>query len=63
MNNQTRNIDIRRKAAGVGVYLWEIADAIGMADSSLSRKLRKELSDDEKAKICCIIDQIAEGKR
>ena len=37
------NQDIRRTAAGAGVKLWQIADALGIADCSFSRKLRKEL--------------------
>lgn len=55
MNNQ----DIRRTAAGAGVKLWQIADALGIADCSFSRKLRKELPQDEKEKIFSIIRQIA----
>lgn len=54
-----KNQDIRRTAAGSGVKLWEIAAALGIADSSLSRKLRKELPNDEKEKIFSIIDQLA----
>lgn len=44
------NIDVRRAAAGNGVRLWQVADALGIADAQLSRKLRKELPDDEKEK-------------
>ena len=51
MNNQ----DIRRTAAGAGVKLWQIADALGIADCSLSRKLRKELPQEEKDRIFGII--------
>lgn len=53
------NQDIRRTAAGAGVKLWQIADALGMADCSFSRKLRKELSQDEKEKIFSIIRRLA----
>ena len=49
------NQDIRRAAAGAGVRLWQIAEALGIADCSLSRKLRKELSQEEKEKIFAII--------
>lgn len=54
-----KNQDIRRTAAGAGVKLWQIAEALGIADCSLSRKLRKELPDDEKEKIFSIIDRLA----
>lgn len=49
------NIDVRRTAAGNGVMLWQIADALGISDCGLSRKLRKELSAEEKAAIFEII--------
>ena len=53
------NQDIRRTAAGAGVKLWQIADALGMSDCSFSRKLRKELSQDEKEEIFSIIWRLA----
>ena len=56
---QMSNQDIRRTAAGAGVKLWQIADALGMADCSFSRKLRKELPQDEKEKIFSIIQRLA----
>lgn len=55
MNNQ----DIRRTAAGAGVKLWQIADALGIADCSLSRKLRKELPREEKERIFEIIKNLS----
>ena len=56
------NTDINVAAAGAGVKLWEIADAIGLSDSNFSRKLRHELPDDEKRHILAIIDQIKERR-
>lgn len=53
------NQDIRRTAAGSGVKLWQIADALGIADCSLSRKLRKELPAAEKEQIFAIIEELA----
>lgn len=53
------NQDIRRAAAGAGVKLWQIADALGIADCSLSRKLRKELPEKEKARILSIIERLS----
>ena len=54
-----RNQDIRRTAAGAGVKLWKIADALGITDSSFSRKLRKELPQEEKEKIFSIIQKLS----
>ena len=55
------NSDIKLIAAGKGVKLWQVADKLGIADGSLSRKLRNELSQEEKEHILQIITQIAEG--
>ena len=57
------NQDIRRTAAGAGVKLWQIAEVLGIADCSLSRKLRKELPQAEKEKIFSIIQQLAKEVR
>ncbi len=59
----TVNNEIKSKAKEKGVYLWEIADKIGLWDSSFSRKLRKELSTAEKQTIFKIIDDIAAEKK
>lgn len=56
MNNQ----DVRRAAAGSGVKLWQVAEALGIADCSLSRKLRRELPAEEKEKIFGIIRELAQ---
>lgn len=54
------NVDVRRTAAGNGVRLWQIADALGISDCSLSRKLRKELSVEEKTTIFAIIRNLSQ---
>lgn len=55
MNKQ----DIRRAAGSRCVKLWQIADALGIADSAFSRKLRKELPQEEKEKIFAVIESLA----
>ena len=55
-----KNLDVRRAAAGSGVRLWQIADALGIADCNLSRKLRKELPDEEKKAIFAIIQDLSQ---
>ena len=54
-----KNQDIRLEAAGAGVKLWEIAEALGITDSWFSRKLRQELPEEQKAEIRTIIRRIA----
>ena len=61
-NLTTKNTDIKKKAKEKGVYLWEIADKLGLIDTNFSRKLRKELPTDEKQVIFKIIDEIATEK-
>lgn len=53
------NLDIREAAVSSRVKLWQVADVLGIADSNLSRKLRKELPQDEKERIFSIIKQLA----
>lgn len=53
------NMEIREKARVRGVRLWQIADALGMQESQFSKKLRKELVEDEQSKILDIIDDLA----
>ena len=57
------NLDIRSAAVGAGIKLWEVAAAIGIADSTFSRKLRKELPEEEKKRIFAIIDQLSESRK
>lgn len=54
-----KNIEIRNRAKENAVFLWEIADSLGVADANFSRKLRHELPQGEKEKIISIIEQIA----
>lgn len=54
------NQDIRQAATGAGVKLWQIADVLGITDSTLSRKLRKELPQEEKNRIFSIIKELSQ---
>ena len=59
MNNQ----EIRKAAKEKGVKLWEVAEALKMQESGLSRKLRHELPESEKTKILAIIDSISASRK
>lgn len=59
----TLNKDIKVKARKSGVLIWEIADRLGIADTTMSRKLRRELPDSEKQEIFKIIDELAAEKQ
>lgn len=57
------NADIREYAKKKSVHLWLIGEKLGFVhDSAFSRKLRHELSREEKARIKGIIDDLASGK-
>lgn len=57
-----KNTELRGYAEKRGVKLWELAEAIGITDSTMSRKLRKELPDDDRKKYLSLIDFVAERK-
>lgn len=50
------NRDIRETVEARGFRLWQLADALGMQDSNLSKKLRRELSPQEKDRYFKVID-------
>lgn len=51
-------VEARKLAKESGVFLWQIAEKLGINDGNFSRKLRKPLSDADTAKILGIIDQL-----
>ena len=58
-----QNNDIKEAAKQAGVRLWQVAEAYGMNDGNFSRKLRRELPQEEKEKILEIIDRLAREKQ
>lgn len=52
------NKEIRQYAAKNKVRLWQIAERLGINDGNFSRKLRKELPQEEQEKIRAIIDDL-----
>ena len=57
------NDDISIACIKSRVHKYEIAQKLGITDTSLSRKLRVELSKDEKEKILNIIENIRKEKK
>ena len=57
------NQDIRLYAKNSGVRLWQVAEALGIWEATLSRKLRHELPLEEKTKILGIIDTLAQERQ
>ena len=59
MANQT----VRDAAREHAVFLWQVADRLGIHDSQLSRMLRRELPDEECKRLLTIIDEIANERK
>ena len=57
------NKEIRVAAKNAGIRLWEVAEAYGINDNNFSRKLRKELPQEEMNKILAIIDKLAKERQ
>lgn len=57
------NDTIREYCRVNGVCLWQVADALGMRDSNLSKLLRYPLSPKKENEICAIIDKIAAERK
>ena len=58
------NKDIRDAVEENGFRLWELAEALGLSsDAALSRKLRRELPNDQKEHIFRVIDRMVERRQ
>lgn len=53
------NSEIRIRAKRHGVFLWQIADGLGISEAHFCRKLRHELPADEQARILDIIADLS----
>ena len=55
------NLDIRAAIKKARIFNYEVAAHLGISETSFSRMLRKELSDEEKKQIFAAIEQLAKG--
>ncbi|MBR6313404.1 MAG: hypothetical protein IKR49_02045 [Clostridia bacterium] len=53
------NLTIRKFAKEKNVPLWAVADALGISEPTMTRKLRHELEPEETEKILAVIGDIA----
>lgn len=54
------NDAIRNAAKANGIRLWQIAEKLGVNDGNFSRKLRRELPEEEQQRILGIIKELSE---
>lgn len=57
------NIEIRQAIKKHRLYNYEVAEALGISEFTLSRKLRNELGQEEKEKILDIIEILVKGAK
>ena len=58
-----KNVDIRNKLKKSHIFQYELAEAMGMSEMTLLKKLRKEFSLEEKQKIYNIIGELMKGEK
>ncbi len=59
---ETKNNDIRQEIANAELYLWQVAEVIGVNDSNFSRMLRRELPEEKKNRIRKAIKELKRGE-
>ena len=57
------NSDVRTAAKSAGVFLYEVAVAMGISEPTMTRKLRCELSNEQKKPIFDTIEHIRAEKQ
>ena len=55
------NKDIRNEIKKTGIYHWQVANALGVAENTFCRMLRKELPDEKKKEILRAIRTVKAG--
>ncbi len=50
--------EVKQLAKESGIFLWQIAEKLGINDGNFSRKLRKPLSDADTAKVLDAVEQL-----
>lgn len=50
--------EIKQLAKNAGVYMWQIAEKLGITDSTFSRKLRRPLSETDTKKVLAALQQL-----
>ena len=50
--------ELRNRIVQSGVKIWQVAEAFGVADSTFSKKLRYDFSDDDTKRVLAIIKQL-----
>ena len=58
------NIEVRAAIKKARLFSYEVAAALGITESSFSRKMsRKEMDSEEKRQILAVIERLSKGER
>ena len=57
------NLEIRQAMSVSGVFSYEVAEAMSISESTMTRKMRQELTEEEKLKILEIIERLSREKQ
>lgn len=57
-----KNLDIRNEITNSGLNYWQVAEGIGVSDSTFSRLLRHELPDEKKEEIRSAIRELKQER-
>ena len=55
-----RNQELRDRMKAKNVFNWELAEKLGVAESTIYRWMRHQMDDKQMAKMLAIVDTIAE---
>lgn len=55
-----KNERLRTALKEMGVYLWEVAECLGVSEATVTRMMRKELPEEEQSRIIALVEK--EGK-
>lgn len=57
-----QNTDIRHAISAAGLKHWEVADALGISEATLTRWLRRDLPEEKRGDILATIKHLKEAR-
>ena len=57
------SLEIKSRIIAAGLHCYQIAERLGITDTSFSRKLRIGLNDEDTQKVLTIIDELKNEKK
>lgn len=63
MRKLDKNLDITRKAAQCGLFLYEVAERLHIADTTFSKWLRRPVADELRQRIFQAIEELERERK